>query len=115
MPSPPQRAHVRADIDPEKAPETAANIREHAAVYGAETMITSAKELNTKPGKKQRLQEAIGHLGEVPGMDIDEEAYIYVCDTRPFLFGPCKRIAHNKNAFSCSEHSFTPATRLITF
>ena len=44
MSSPPNPAHVRADIDPENAPETAANIREHVAEYGAETMTTGAKE-----------------------------------------------------------------------
>ena len=74
MSSPPKPAHVRADIDPEKAPETVANIREHAAKYGGETMTTSAKELNTKAETGQRRQEAIGHVGKVPGMDIDEEA-----------------------------------------
>lgn len=69
-PAPP---HVNADIDPQKAPGTAKNMKEHTAQHGKATLTTTAGELNTPAEAADRRKEAIDGK-KVPGKTIDEEA-----------------------------------------
>ena len=49
-------------------------VREHVAEYGAETMATRAKYLNSMAKITEQWKEAIGQQEKVPGMVMDEEA-----------------------------------------
>jgi hypothetical protein len=70
FPVPPD--HVDANIDPNKAPETAENMRQHVAQYGAASMTTTAGNLNS-PGEAAYLREQAIGGHKVPGKTIDEE------------------------------------------
>ncbi|KAM5471335.1 hypothetical protein MauCBS54593_003675 [Microsporum audouinii] len=65
--------HIKAEIDPEKAPQTAENIREYVRNHGAAGLTATYGELNSNPERDARRKEAIGHLPKRPKMAIDEE------------------------------------------
>ncbi|KAM5492007.1 hypothetical protein MaudMau93_001757 [Microsporum audouinii] len=65
--------HFKADIDPERAPETAENIREYVRKYGTSGLTTTAGNLNTDKERDKRRQEATGHLPKRSDVAIDEE------------------------------------------
>lgn len=69
LPMPPK--HIDADVDPSpgKAPQTAANIEQHAAQYGTKT--TTVGDLNTKEQADALREQAIGDQ-RIPGKVIDE-------------------------------------------
>ncbi|KAM5449467.1 hypothetical protein MaudCBS49596_004948 [Microsporum audouinii] len=65
--------HIKAEIDPEKAPQTAENIREYVRNHRAAGLTTTYGELNSNPERDARRKEAIGHLPKRPKMAIDED------------------------------------------
>ncbi|EFQ97990.1 hypothetical protein MGYG_01026 [Nannizzia gypsea CBS 118893] len=65
--------HIKADIDPEKAPETAENIREYVRKHGAAGLTTTLGNLNSDLERDARRKEAIGHLPRRTQMARDEE------------------------------------------
>lgn len=65
--------HIKAEIDPAKAPETSNNIREYVRRYGTAGLTTSFSNLNSEAEKKARRQEAISHVPKGQNTVIDEE------------------------------------------